>query len=126
MDIEGSWALRSIVVDGEPRPGRHGLLIYAADGYMAAAINESDDAPAPSAEPPLLYAGTWELEGSEVVHHVSNCSEPDRIGRSLRRRASLSGDGRWLTLVAEGRFGQAVLEWERAPSRVADGTASDR
>lgn len=121
-DIIGSWHLRHFEITdpgGVTRPwGRDvsGLLIYTTQGTMSVSINraiEGDPSdPSKVLAASLFYAGTYRLEGTTVIHHVTQATDPQRIGQDMYREASL--EGHFLTLIGRGAFGQARLVWERS------------
>lgn len=136
--LVGSWHLRSWrlgysdsdrerLAFGE---SAQGMLLYTADGWMSAAICSGQRAPFPEVhshrelEPELLneayhsyfhYAGTWRIEGDEVVHSVTLSLNPNFPGTEQRRRIQLDGDT--LVLYGEEPQGDRVrthtLTWQR-------------
>jgi hypothetical protein len=63
----------------------------------------------------VAYAGTYRIEGDEVVHHVELSLIPDWVGTEQRRRFRFEADGTRLTLMvppAQGRS-EHVLAWTR-------------
>ena len=100
-DAAGAW---------QPWPqGAHGYLIYAASGHMSVAINWPPDASGDFCD---AYAGTWTLTGDRMQHRVTNSVRPKRIGKTLTRRITLSGNR--LTIHAETKDGQLRLVWQKA------------
>lgn len=112
----------------EPR----GDLIYLSSGRMAVQIEHDGrptfgsraldggdhDGHAEAYRTYIAYAGTWSLEGDDViVHHVDVALHPDQAGMDKRRRFELEGDE--LTLqtqpVRTGDGGEAssLLHWRR-------------
>ncbi|MBD2306475.1 lipocalin-like domain-containing protein [Chroococcidiopsis sp. FACHB-1243] len=62
------------------------------------------------------YAGTYELNGNTVVHHIEIASIPNRVGTDLVRTFSLNGDR--ITLKTPPTYSDGVLKifelvWER-------------
>lgn len=118
--LVGSWELLEFLLqkDGVSRQwnnNAHGLLLYTDDGHVSVSINSqvegagaSDTATLSSI---LFYAGTFEIRGNQVVHHVCNASDPNRVGKDMIRDAEL-GDG-LLALIARGDFGEARLVWRK-------------
>jgi hypothetical protein len=84
----------------------HGLLIYTADGSMAAQITAADRKPLGSADPLggseperaaaystcLAYCGRYEVRGETVVHTVEVSLFPDWAGAQQVRVFELAGD----------------------------------
>ncbi|MEZ4320942.1 MAG: phenylacetic acid degradation protein PaaN [Myxococcota bacterium] len=140
-DLWGAWHLRDFRItfdDGraplEPfGPGGTGRLVYGADGAVCAVLSRADRTPlevprleaahrATEAEKAgafdgyLSYAGTWRLEGDEVVHTVTEALLPNLVGQEQRRTVTLDGDA--LTLAYRGGAKTYTLRWARtrAPS----------
>lgn len=109
-----------------------GLLVYAADGHMAAVLGRRDEprtetvtlAAAPverrarAAASTVAYAGRWVVEQGRVHHHVQVALHPDQVGATLVRRASLGVDGELVLETAPEltRAGHRVvnrLVWRR-------------
>ena len=129
----GAWCLHQwrLSVDGHWRDpylgaGASGSIIYSADGWMSAILM--------AAERPLLgsagfvlgetakklqaadgyvsYAGKFELDGTDICHHVAFSLYPDWIGQTLRRRVSWDDAGH-LTLTTPAvttRGGKVVID----------------
>ena len=122
-ELIGSWNLISFEIekDGISRPWRdksHGLLIYTAEGTVSVSINavlNHQNAIMDSKElfdSILFYAGTYETsDGNVVVHHVTNATDPNRIGKDMIRTTRL--DGKFLHIEGRGSFGIAKIVWER-------------
>ncbi len=113
--LQGAWTLKSFLISNELgnkewRSGAHGLLIYTLCGRMSVSIN-SKMMEASILDSLLFYAGTYQIDGSKIVHFVTNATEPSRIGKEMVREARLKG--RVLTLTARGEFGKAELTWEK-------------
>jgi len=141
-DLHGAWHLRRFVITfDDGRAALHplgadarGLLIYSPDGWMSAVLSRGDRGPLgvarlerSAAAPPeakarafdsyLSYAGTWRLDGEQVVHQVTLAQTPELVGQENRRVARLDGDGLTLSyrLVARSGVGRTyALSWSRA------------
>ncbi len=108
----GSWLLERWEIDyGDGRvtlpfgADAEGVIIYAADGWMSAAMSSRKrtalDAATPAAASLasraavyaeyLAYGGRWSLAGDTVVHQVTHSVNPVLIGTEQRRQAHLSG-----------------------------------
>ena len=57
------------------------------------------------------YAGSYEVHGNEVIHHVEVSTIPAYAGLSLPRTLSLQGSE--LRLLYVGPAGQGVMNWRR-------------
>ncbi len=127
-----SWTQRRGDVVGEPM-GRApvGALVYTADGSVAVSIMRRDrprmvsgdfvsaDAAEKAAafESYLGYFGRYEMQGADVVHHISSASFPNWVGDSQRRTPRLE-DG-LLSLEAAPRVVggitvTATLVWRKS------------
>ncbi|MEZ4268235.1 MAG: lipocalin-like domain-containing protein [Myxococcota bacterium] len=98
-----------------------GMLVYSADGHMAAVLGRGDapptgavtlaaapvEAQARAAASTVAYAGSWELDEGRVSHQVRVALHPDQVGSRLVRLAELDA------------LGQLVLE--TAPERTRSG-----
>ena len=115
----GAWRLDQwrLSIDGQWRApylgaGASGLLIYSADGWMSAILMAAgrpllgsagfvlgdEGRKLAAADGYVSYAGTFELDGADICHHVQLSLYPDWIGQTLRRRVSWDESGR-LTLT---------------------------
>lgn len=64
-------------------------------GYMSVSINkaierESENESADLVDSILFYSGTYRIEGDKIWHHVTNASNPARIGCALIRSAEFN------------------------------------
>ena len=142
QDLHGTWRLHDWVIDyDDGRPASFpfgadatGLLIYAADGHVSAAIgrggrarlSRDDIRRAPEAEKAAAfdsyfhYAGTWRLEGGQVVHEVTQSLNPNFVGTVQVRDLDLQGDRLELRAVVPTLSGATMtnrLVWRRATPR---------
>jgi hypothetical protein len=119
-----------------------GYITYTADGHMHAILMQRDRPPVGTPmeefsrrtglrrlaflirELPALarqtnatmksmaYSATWEVLGSELIHHVTASVLPDWIGAELRRTYELDADQLVLTArYPEDRY--VEITWER-------------
>ncbi len=120
--LVGTWILEKSdnpLPDGTVVPyctGVHGLIIYTADGHVAVALNcgpkETETAePADISGRKFLCAGTYEFNGMQVTHHLTNASQPELIGKSFVRRVGINDQ----TLVLSGENQGQVFSatWRR-------------
>ncbi len=140
-ELVGAWHLRSwesAFDDGSVGNimgvAPAGVLVYTADGTVIVTISASNRPPIDGNDPfggPddqrlaamgtfLAYAGSYHVDGSDVVHEVAISLYPNWVGGSQRRHAALSEDGRTLTLstdpvLAGGRRSVQRLTWGRIP-----------
>lgn len=107
-----------------------GMLTYTAEGTVQVAVqadgrrqlSHASPRRAPDAEVAeaargfFAYAGTWQLAGDVVSHHVLLALDPGMVATVQRRRASL--DGPQLTLTADEPVGGSTrhhqLRWRRS------------
>lgn len=111
-------------------PDAQGLINYSPDGYMFVHIMANHRKPHSvvdlfggdideikySATTHLSYSGQYELQGNEVVHHVSICSFPNWVNTQQRRAFKFNNGS--LLLSAHGvQLGNekvdAHLVWQR-------------
>lgn len=114
-----------------------GLLTYTEDGRMWAALMATDRPDVPtrtlSAAPPLMraaaaagfliYAGSYSIEGGDVIHHVEISLLPNWVGTSERRHIDWiqTDNGLDLELTTPptdtdgGRVFVQWLQWTRIP-----------
>jgi Lipocalin-like domain len=136
VDFIGTWQLIDWRIEysdgGVTRPfgdGAHGYIIYAADGTMTASIamagrenfglasarNASADQKAEAFDSYFHYAGSWRIDGEDVVHSVAMSLNPDMTGTDQRRLAQFQSNGE-LTLSAKeplknGTARHHILQW---------------
>lgn len=138
----GTWELAHWKIsysDGRPPSYPYGadatgLLLYAPDGFMSAAIcttgrprlrsestrQASDQEKCHAFDTYFHYQGTFHTKDSQVVHEVRHALNPNFPGSRQVRRASLEDGG--LVLSAEDRLpGTSVrrlheLSWRRPRS----------
>lgn len=135
--IVGSWRLVSTQAtspDGTVLPspmGAHptGLLIYGADGRMSLIITHEGrpklsgdrlDSPmeerAKAFSTMVAYAGSYKIEGNQLVHHVEVASSQNWVGIDLPRTVSFNGNRVKLDAPMQTRHGVAQRfeqVWER-------------
>lgn len=135
--VVGAWSLVSFDVDegkGSERPrfGTQpaGYLMYTASGRVAAVLAGTHR---PALQPPmkigaeatgecakavadfLAYAGTYEIRGDRVFHHVEVSVFTNLVGTTLERRFTLEGDTLTIRTVPPEIWGTSnVLVWKRA------------
>jgi hypothetical protein len=145
-DLVGTWRLRSWRsegTDGIVHPmgeAPEGVLVYTPDGTMITTIGRSDRAPIDGGDMlagPVdqrldafstfaAYAGTFHVDGGDVVHQVTMSLFPNWVGTTQRRHVALSADGRELELSADpfllrGRLSTQRLAWERVGDESSPG-----
>jgi len=125
----GSWELTKfeiISTDGSTTPfceNSTGIIIYEKSGHMSVSINcgEHGADKVPSKKSPgddyggmLFYAGSFEIQGDSVVHHITNSSHTSLIGKDAIRKVETLTD---TDLVLTGKFGSGGqtlrIEWIR-------------
>ena len=123
--LVGTWKLKEFEITNPStkvskmwRMGTgEGLLIYTHDGYMSVSIN-ADTSTFPSESNPqaildrcLFYSGSYVVLDTEVVHHVKYSTNPNRIGKELKRSWEMSKN--LLILRSIGDDVAAKVTWER-------------
>lgn len=119
----GTWELKSFEIEehiGHRRSwgkNTHGLLIYTSTGHVSVSINrdvelKSENDAQNIFDSILFYSGTYSAEGGIINHQVTEASNPQRIGKTMIRHASLDGDLLTLSSPKES-FGTAHLIWRR-------------
>jgi hypothetical protein len=138
-DLHGAWHLAKwdYTVDGAFRgypmgEDATGQIIYSPDGYMSAILSFADrpsvDAVAFHQATPaerdaaaiayVSYAGSWDLDGEVVTHHVQFALFPNWQGTDLTRKVAWDGEVLILTglpeLSGSGKTIVNRLFWRRA------------
>ena len=109
----------------------NGFMRYTAEGDMICMINRADRAAfatggqwdasdaekAGAYQSMLAYAGTWQLDGDQITHHVDISLFPNWKDGAQKRRLELQDDGT-LAITARLEDGTpqartAVLLWRR-------------
>lgn len=99
--------------DWGPKP--HGILIYDKSGHVSTSINSGTtaDNPQDNFNNILFYAGSFKINGpNEVLHIITNASDPKRIGKTMVRNAEITNNNQ-LCLTASGDYGHAYLLWQK-------------
>jgi hypothetical protein len=109
--------------------GPSGFLTYTADGRVTALISYGGRKPLSMAPKPeeqaeafktfFAYAGTFSVNGDQVVHRVEVSSIQNYVNRDLVRTAKLEGDR--IVLVTpptpmNGKVQTVELTWQRLPA----------
>ncbi len=146
-ELTGTWLLQAWELEPDDAAPRHpfgadatGTLVYAADGWMHAAVARTGRQPsaagalrrAPDAEVAEIarsyfsYGGRWWREADHVVHEVTIALDPDMVGSTQRRRVTRDGDDLELSAdeVVDGRRRRHRLRWRRADT--VDDEGSER
>lgn len=121
--IVGTWLLERFLIespDGKTRDwgsNSRGQLIYTDSGHMSVSINKDIESKSEQEaqnifDSILFYSGTFTIENETIKHHVTNASNPNRIGKELIRFAKLDGKHLFLTSPLES-FGRAILTWRK-------------
>ena len=139
----GTWKLRSAVQE-DVETGKKsyplganptGYLNYSPDGrMMVILVGDNRKAPAgPVAtnaemitlfKSAMAYAGTYTIDGNQVIHHVDASSSERMTGTKLIRFFTLSDGVLTLTTVPgpnrwDGRMSVHTLVWEKMGSSVS-------
>ena len=135
----GTWKLVSVVREEVPSgakvdffgPEPHGFINYGPDGRMIALITRSGrvkpagQSPTPAEAEALFrsmlsYAGTYTVEGNEVMHHVDISWNESFTGTDQKRIASFVGDQLQLATVpsrdpVDGKMSVRTMTWQKLP-----------
>ncbi len=135
--LVGSWRLVSFELrDDEGTVSRpwgdevSGINTYTADGFLSEqfgsahrpALAHDDWVSATPAEIDLAarhyfaYAGTYEIDGEQVVYHLDVSLMPNWVGKTERRSWSIAGDTLTITtppLVVGGKQQVSILVYRR-------------
>lgn len=137
-DLVGTWRLRTWTSEGDDGAlhpmgeAPEGIVVYGADGTMITTIGRAGRAPIDGGDllggpveqrleamtTFIAYAGTFRVEGRDVLHVVEMSLFPNWIGTTQRRHVALDPDGRTLELTADpfvlrGRLSTQRLTWDR-------------
>jgi hypothetical protein len=133
--VLGAWRLETfdVVEAGKsPRPrfGNNpvGYLMYTPSGKMSATLSGIHRPPfvstavTPDVESKgqmlsdfLSYAGTYEIKGDRVFHHVEVSVFTNIVGTTLERQFKLEGDTLTIRTITPGMWGDnSILVWKRA------------
>jgi hypothetical protein len=133
--VVGAWKLESFnerVADGsfKPRfgPNPVGYLIYTASGRVSATLSGIHRTPLTSGDTSaaaahcnesvhdfLAYAGTYEIAGSTVFHHIETSVFTNLVGVTLKRGFQLRGDTLVIRTLPPYIWGsQSMLVWRRS------------
>ncbi len=134
--LVGVWRLvswESRTADGEATyplgQDARGYITYSDDGHLSVIIGKADrprfsgndllggsaEEKAGAAATFVSYAGTYELQGDRVIHHIELSLFPNWAGTTQERKVELRGNRLTLSTRAmvHGRFGTSSLTWER-------------
>jgi len=135
--LVGTWrvlAMEHYTDDGEVgRPfgdTPRGLIVYTPERYMTAVLMRPGrppfaagdvlgGTPAERADAFLTanaFAGRWELQGDEVVHHLEVCTFPNWVGTEQRRRFEVGPSELTLyppSMLMEGKLRHARVHCAR-------------
>ncbi|HTU81287.1 MAG TPA: lipocalin-like domain-containing protein [Candidatus Acidoferrales bacterium] len=130
--VVGAWSLESFDIverDGATRPrfgpNPVGYLIYSAFGRMSATLSGTHrPALEPSGEASstckdslsdfLSYAGTYEIRGDRVFHHVQVSVFTNLVGTILERQFTIADDRLRIKTITPGMWGDnSILVWKR-------------
>lgn len=98
--VVGTWRLvmtRAKNDSGAPMdppygPKAMGLVVFAADGRMMAVLCDGRPAmPESEAREYMSYCGNYRFDGTTLVTHVDNSSDPSRVGGDQVRHVRFEG-----------------------------------
>ncbi len=133
--VLGAWSLESFEMADPgkpvtPRFGSHpvGYLIYTPDGHMSATLSAAtrpafeslslaspDECQGQKLKDFLCYAGTYDVKGDRVFHHVQVSVFTDLVGKTLERQFKIEGNTLTIRTITAGMWGtNSILVWKRA------------
>ena len=130
-DLTGVWRLKDLFYlddggstsEGPLGPRADGLLIYHADGYMAASLMRTEPLSGQHGSPPetylgsaddyLGYSGRWQLRGDVVVHQVAIGSHRRVVNTEQVRDVRMHGDVLRLQRHLGSPHSYVVMDWRR-------------
>ncbi|MCE7003233.1 lipocalin-like domain-containing protein [Kibdelosporangium philippinense] len=125
-DLIGAWRLLAhyyldddgTVAEGPMGDKADGILIYHADGYMAASLMRTEPATdgatyLGSADDYLGYSGSWSLRAGEVVHNVVIGSHARVVNTEQVREVTLAEGVLSLRRRLDGPHDWVVMDWQR-------------
>ena len=116
-ELLGTWKLKSFEVIAEDNSKTSwgedvsGLIIYSPYGYMSVSMNRKlvNEDLKTIFYSSRSYSGTYAVKDGKVYHHISNCNDPARIGKTMVRSYSIKD--RTLELrTAEQDFGKSEMD----------------
>ncbi len=140
-ELVGTWKLVSMTtqhadgsVDYLFGQDATGYIFYLADGYMSVNLTAGGREPyatsdfmlasererAAAAATCISYAGPYEIDGDQIVHHIEVSLFPNWIGSEQRRFFHLVGNQLTLStppIIVDGKEQRGYLIWERLSKR---------
>jgi hypothetical protein len=136
-DLVGAWRElgRDFVSgDGSIKPDipRTSQIMYTPDGFMGvvntpakrARVGEGSnpmsldgiaaDERAAAAEGVVAYTGRYEVKGDIVQHTIYSALNPNLVGSTQERRATLNGDDLTLATLPDAKGNYFRIRWRRA------------
>lgn len=120
-DLHGTWRLadfRLVQADGSVdspwEDDADGLLIYAADGHMSAAVVSSEKGT--GLRTTMMYSGPFETTEDAVIHKIDFASQDPLVGTDQLRKVSFDGDTLILSSspsIYGGEGTTAQIHWQR-------------
>ncbi|MFE0379336.1 lipocalin-like domain-containing protein [Streptomyces inhibens] len=130
-DLTGVWRLKDLFYleddgstsEGPLGPRAAGLLIYHADGYMAASLMRTESLTGQGGSPQetylgsaddyLGYSGRWHLRGEVVVHQVVIGSHQRVVNTEQVRDVRMHDGVLRLQRRLGGPHAYVVMDWRR-------------
>lgn len=131
--VTGAWSLErfDVIEPGKAATPRFGVdpvgyLIYTPSGRMSAILSGIHRPPFESTKVSavegkgqtltdfLAYAGTYDIRGDRVFHHVEVSVFTNLVGTTLERQFTIDGDRLTIRTITPGMWGDAsTLVWKR-------------
>jgi len=136
-DLVGAWrelGRETVGAEGKITPDipRTSQIMYTPDGFMGvvntpasrAQVSEtsnpmsldgiSAEECAAAAEGVVAYTGRYEIQGDIVRHTIYSALNPNLVGTTQLRRATISGDDLTLASLPDAKGNSFRIRWRRA------------
>jgi len=136
-DLVGAWrelGRETVGAEGKITPDipRTSQIMYTPDGFMGvvntpasrAQVSEtsnpmsldgiSAEERAAAAEGVVAYTGRYEIQGDIVRHTIYSALNPNLVGTTQLRRATISGDDLTLASLPDAKGNSFRIRWRRA------------
>jgi hypothetical protein len=136
-DLVGAWrelGRETVGADGKVTPDipRISQIMYTPDGFMGVVNTPANRAPvsetsnpmsldgisaperAAAAEGVVAYTGRYELKGDTVQHTIYSALNPNLVGTTQLRRATIVDDDLTLASLPDAKGNSFRIRWRRA------------
>jgi len=136
-DLVGAWrelGRETVAADGSITPDipRTSQIMYTPDGFMGVVNTPANRARvgatsnpmsldgisaeerAAAAEGVVAYTGRYEIDGDVVRHMIYSALNPNLVGTTQLRRATISGEDLTLASLPDAKGNSFRIRWRRA------------